>query len=409
MNLQVEPRFNDLCLIKEKLRNSMPVVVIKSHGHLGLGIARSLGRVGASIYAIGSDRRDPSLNSRYQKRKFIWDSDDKTFEETVEQLLRIGRSIGERSLLIPTTDEISLLLAEHADELQEWFVFHKLQTQLIRTLISKKDLYFLAVKNGIPAPRIFLPDSRETVKKYLKDLTFPVMLKGIDSFTAIRRTGHKMFIAQTKDELLRLYDHYENISNPIFMLQEYIPSNGGSWIFNGYFNDKSECLFSATGKKIRDVPIHIGATSFGVCLNNELIRDLSLHFMKDIGYKGIVDIDFAFDSRDRKYKILDVNPRLGSTFRMFTATNGLDVVRAEYFDLTNQFIPKSSVTEGRKWLVEDWDLITSLKRYVTGSLTLKKWLKSYCGVQETAWFAIDDLLPFFLMFKSVIQTTIRHR
>src|SRR2546425_3495393 len=44
----------------------------------------------------------------------------------------------------------------------------------------------------------------------------------------------------------------EDLEHPNLMLQEYIPGGEDSvWMFNGYFNEHSECLFGITGKKLR--------------------------------------------------------------------------------------------------------------------------------------------------------------
>jgi len=48
------------------------------------------------------------------------------------------------------------------------------------------------------------------------------------------------------------------------MLQEYIPgSSETSWMFNGYFDGESRCLFGATGYKIRQYPLSGGFTTLG--------------------------------------------------------------------------------------------------------------------------------------------------
>jgi predicted ATP-grasp superfamily ATP-dependent carboligase len=119
--------------------------------------------------------------------------------------------------------------------------------------------------------------------------------------------------------------------------------------------------------------------------------------MKAIGYQGILDIGYRYDTRDRLYKVLDVNPRIGCTFRLLTATNGMDVARALYLDLTGRPVPPTQAAEGRKWLVEDFDLFSTFRSWCDHNLTMKDWMRSLRGVQEAACFALDDLLPFLLM------------
>src|SRR5262249_14113798 len=120
-------------------------------------------------------------------------------------------------------------------------------------------------------------------------------------------------------------------------------------------------------------------------------------FMRSIGYQGILDIGYRYDRRDGRYKVLDVNPRIGCTFRLFTATDGMDVARVLYLNMTGEPVSPAEAAEGRKWIVEDFDLFSALRSVRDGSLTLKSWLRSLRGVEEAACFALDDPLPFLLM------------
>src|SRR5216683_4807846 len=127
---------------------------------------------------------------------------------------------------------------------------------------------------------------------------------------------------------------------PVRARRQTLPDTG--WIFNGYFNRKSECLIGFTGKKIRQCPVHTGSTSLGICLANEEVENTTKRFMKSIGYRGILDIGYRYDARDGTFKVLDVNPRIGATFRLFVDANGMDVVRALYLDLTEQPVPSGT-------------------------------------------------------------------
>ena len=69
------------------------------------------------------------------------------------------------------------------------------------------------------------------------------------------------------------------------------------------------------------------------------------------------------------YKLLDVNPRIGGTFRLFVGPDGTDVLRALYLDLTGQAIPPTSEPDGRRWIVEPQDLISSLAYRRRGDIT----------------------------------------
>jgi D-aspartate ligase len=65
---------------------------------------------------------------------------------------------------------------------------------------------------------------------------------------------------------------------------------------------------------------------------------------KEVRYQGIIDVGFRFDERDGRFKLLDVDPWIGSSFRLFVADNGLDALRALYLDLTSQAVPRGDAT-----------------------------------------------------------------
>jgi len=377
----------------QEINSSTPVVVFKCPGYAGLGILRSLGRLGIPVYSMVDDVLDaPAFHSRYCAGKSRCSSH--FTEKVIGELLDVGRRIGRRSVLIVTYDELAIFVAENADRLREQFIFPDQTAGLVRSLCSKREMHHKARAQGVPTAEIFFPRSREEVLDFLKRSSFPIVVKAIHGWLWRRPVGGRMAIANTERELLDIYDAME----PNVILQEYIPGGEDTnWIFTGYFNDRSDCLFGFTGKKIRQWPLRRGVTTLGVCLKNETVDQTTRRFMKDIRYRGIVDVDYRYDARDGKYKVLDVNPRMGANFRIFVTNNGMDVVRALYLDMTRQPIVPGIVCDGRKWIVEDYDFLSALTCMSKGDLTSERWSKSLRGVRETAYFAADDPLPFLHM------------
>jgi predicted ATP-grasp superfamily ATP-dependent carboligase len=365
-----------------------------------LAIMRTLGRLGVPLYGVDGDRQAPAMLSRYCRECFVLDFDERRPAPYLDGLLRIGRKLGRRAVLIPTSDETTQFVADHADALREHFVFQDNPPELIRALASKREMFCLAVRLGVPTPHTEFPTSFQDVERYIQTGRFPVMLKGIYGNRLELRARKKMAIARSADELIAEYREMEDPDEPNLMLQEYIPGGDDQiYIFNGYFNRQSNCLVGFTGHKIRQAPIHVGCASLGECRSNETVARTTIDFMKAVGYRGILDIGYRLDARDGQYKVLDINPRVGQAFRLFVAENDHDVVRALYFDFTGQPQPPVVPREGRRWLIEDFDLVSSLHYYREGSLRPGEWLRSFAGVQEGAWFSWRDPAPFFLMLK----------
>jgi predicted ATP-grasp superfamily ATP-dependent carboligase len=373
---------------------STPVVLLRSIRHSGVGLTRSLGRLGIAVHSIEAERRAPVFSSRYCAGRVVWDLEHAPAEESLRLLADVGRRLGRRALLVPTTDAAAMFVADHADDLREQYLFPDQPAGLVRSLCSKESMYYLAKRAGIPTPDCAFPKSRADVRAFLHTARFPVMLKGIFGRELKIRAGQRMFIVRTADELLEHYDRLEDPDRPNLMIQEYIPGGEDTiWMFNGYFDRQSECLIGFTGRKIRQCPAYTGPTSLGVCLRNDTVARQTRTLVKALGYRGVLDIGYRYDARDGRFKVLDVNPRIGHTFRLFVARNGMDVARALYLDLTGQPVPASEPREGRKWIVEDCDLFSSLRYRRDGRLTVREWLRSLRGIEEGGYAALDDPLP----------------
>jgi D-aspartate ligase len=384
---------------------SIPVVVLTPHHHGALGIFRSLGRLGVPVYAVEDGQSSPPLRSRYCRGVFHWDVRTAAPPVSTASLLSIADQFTQRPVLIPTDDTTAALVQENAEQLQQAYRFLLLPPGLMHRLSSKRELFFLCRECGYPTPEAGFPQSRAEILRLLEKAVFPIALKGIDDRAVLGQSKVVMRIAQTADELLRYYDTLDSQQQKNVMLQEYIPGEADSvWMFNGYFNERSECLAAFVGRKLRQRPVRTGITTLGICLQNEVVERPIRALLTSLGYRGIVDIGCRYDARDGQYKLLDVNPRIGCTFRLFVDPNGMDVVRACYLDLTGQAVHAESAREGRKWLVENLDLITLPDQLKHRKLTFGQWLRSLRGVRETAWFDWSDLSPFWAMCLSALRS-----
>jgi predicted ATP-grasp superfamily ATP-dependent carboligase len=326
--------------------------------------------------------------------------EDESREAAIESLVAVATRVGGRPLLIGTEDASCIFVEDNAAVLREHFRFAERPEGLAQALSSKREMYNLCKQFGVPTPEASFPESREDVATFAETALFPLMVKPVDNREVQDLPGAGKTVVADGRELLDVFDRFtSNGSTPKLVLQEYIPGGAESvWMLNGYFNAASECLLAITGKKLRQYPPHVGQTSLGICERNQVVEETTRRFMRAVGYTGILDLGYRYDARDGKYKLLDVNPRIGAAFRLFVADNGLDVARALYLDLTGQPVPEGRAVQGRKWLVENYDLVASLKYHRDGQLRVRDWTSSFRGVSEAAWFAADDRRPFASMW-----------
>lgn len=388
---------------------STPVVVLDP-GDTAHTIARSLGRLGVAVYGVHANPHAAGARSRYWRGNFTHDVSKGDPSAAISWLRDVATRIGDRAVLMPTDDTSALFVADHGEALRDAYRFPAQPEGLARRLSSKKGMYELCKEHGIPTAETRFPQSRGEVEAYARVADYPVMVKGIFTYAAQDHAGIRMAMADDEISLLHWYDRMEIPGSPNVMLQEFIPAGPeDNWMFDGYFDQESHCLLGITAVKLRQYPPYKGRTSLGVCRrNDELMRQIE-QLMRIVGYRGVLDIGYRFDARSGEYRLLDVNPRIGMTFRLFVDSSGTDVVRALYRDLTGQPVPQGSAIEGRKWLAEDIDMLSSLRYYRDGNLNLPDWVHSFRRVEETCWLARDDPLPFVAMCGRSLQRALPRR
>jgi D-aspartate ligase len=378
-----------------------PVLVFKigryvlHHG--ALGIIRSLGRLKVPVYAVVEDGFSPVALSRYLSGAFVWRNQGLSTDALLAGIAAIGKQFAQSPIIIPTDDSAAAFIAENAEILGKSFLFPRLPPDLPRRLSNKQNLYRLCRSIGVPCPETASPRCLADVHAFIRHATFPVVVKAAEP-QRLPEGVRSPYIARKPPELLAYYAQAETPDSPHLMFQEYIPQScGEDWIFHGYCNPQTECFVAFTGKKLRSNPPFAGITSLGVSVRNEPLIAESERLLRTIGYSGIMDLDYRLDKRDCQYKLLDFNPRIGANFRMFEDHAETDVVRALYLDLTGRSVRRLPVVEDRIFIVENHDILASLRYFHRGALTIRTWWRSMRGQREIAWFDWRDPVPFFTM------------
>jgi D-aspartate ligase len=383
-----------------EVRPSAPAVVLKLDRnvmhHGGLGVIRSLGRLGVPVYGVHEGPFAPAASSRFLHGRYFWNPGADDAARIRDGLLRLGDRIGEPAVLFATDDAGAIFLAEHGEVLRSQFLFPDPPADLPRRLAGKYSLYQLCRELEVPTPHVVMADSEITIRQFAADAGFPLVAKLSEPWRGHGRLRSTIIVADSAalSEIWAVCGQ----AGVGLMLQEFIPAGAQSdWFFHGYCDSRSGCWPAFTGIKERSYPARAGLTSLGCSAVNPRLRKQVCRLLAAVDYRGIVDVDVRRDARDGELKVLDVNPRLGAQFRLLQDTAGIDVAIAQYLDLTGQEVPHGEQAYGRRLLVENYDPAAAISNWRSGELGVRAWAASLRGIDETAWFARDDLLPFGLM------------
>src|SRR5207248_1399084 len=149
----------------------------------------------------------------------------------------------------------------------------------VRPLYNKRSLSYLATELDIPTPKTVCLQTSADLPRCAETMQFPVVIKAAEGH--LWNGGKTTLGVQTQRELLDLCGPMENAVLRNVIVQEYIPGNEGrGWMFNGYFNGRSECLAGFAGSKLRQWPAYMGVTSLGLCQRNGAVENTARRFMK---------------------------------------------------------------------------------------------------------------------------------
>ena len=104
-----------------------PAVVLKLDPnmlhHGGLGVIRSLGRLGVPVYGVHEGRWAPAASSRYLAGRVFWQPPPDDADRIIAGLLELAGRIGRPAVLLPTDDAGAIFLAEQGGPLRDSFLF----------------------------------------------------------------------------------------------------------------------------------------------------------------------------------------------------------------------------------------------------------------------------------------------
>ena len=377
--------------------------------HGTVGAIRSLGRLGVPAYAIAEDRGTPAALSRHLTGYFVWPtSGSEPREQLLAGLRRIGgrlaRTAGGPVVAVATDDEAAVLLAEEREQLADVFRLPPVEAGLPGRLADKQGLFELCSEYGVPAPGTVLVDSPSGLRDAVARFGLPVVVKNaapwsrlaapvVGSTTALRAPGDVLAVAAA----------LERSGGGRVIVQEYLAPEGGTprrspdWFVHVYCPADGGEPLVFTGLKLHGWPPGGGVTTRGVALPNRSLAEAAARVCEKFGYRGIGDMDWRYDPRDERLKLVDFNPRLGAQAQVFRTDAGVDLVRAMHLDLTGRRIPAGRQIDGRELIVEHLDAAASLSALLRRSRSrgTGPGAPRLAAVRrEPAWFAWDDPVPF---------------
>jgi D-aspartate ligase len=369
----------------------IPAIVIGTHT-MGLGVIRSLGRMGVPIVALYYRSDDMGFVSKYVRERVpIWHPENNE-SRFIEHLVNLASRFP-GSPLFPVSDESLKIVSKNKRLLQNYYKVACDEWEIVRKLLEKNFTYELAKSVDIPIPRTSTPANMDEVLTFAKDLDFPCLIKPVESHRYYALFSRKIVKAQDLAQLVTAYQEAEDAGLKV-MLQELIPGEDSLGVnYNSYFW-KGQPTVEFTAKKIRSSPPELGSPCAAVSREIPDVLDLGRKFLAAANFSGYSCTEFKRDPRDGIHKLMEVNARHNLS-TLLAVNCGINFPWLHYRHLTDGIVPeKSHFRENLYWVDVERDLPYIPKRVFRQKESLSQILEPYVNSHITAVYDIWDIKPF---------------
>jgi D-aspartate ligase len=279
-------------------------------------------------------------------------------------------------LLVSSTENYITMISKNKERLKEKFLFNYPKSELIDTVVNKELFYKTFTDNNIiDIPKTLYYDCFKNNDIKI-DFMYPIIVKPADvvSYRQIEFDGKKkIYKVNNNEELTKtIKDITDGGYKSTLIIQEYIPGDDSFLFDSVIYSDKNakvkRITFAQIGLQehaynlVGNAAVLInGYNQFG---NTEEIVEKVKRFAESIGYTGYAEFDLKYDMRDKKFKLLEINPRQGrSSYYLTPVGSNLveilvrDLVYDEELDyeLLNKEVMLSFVPKGiiKKYIVNE--------------------------------------------------------
>lgn len=327
------------------------------------------------------------LNIFYEPN--LWDTN--IFRKTLEDFAK--EHDDKKLILIGSNDFYIRLIVENKYLLEKYYKFYSIDLELLNNLLIKDNFYTAFSNSNLDFPEtcIYPCNQKKSITiKQLNSFKYPIIVKpgnGVNYHKHHFEGQAKVYKLNNKEELLNTIKKIEKSGyNDNLIIQEFIPGDDTKLFDAIFFCDKKHNVTLSTFAQIglqehtktgigNCTVLVNGVSEFGN-FEEQIIK--MKKFLQEINYEGFAEFDMKYDERDKKYKILEINPRQARSSYYLCAT-GYNLVKymvddliynkqKEYIHISEKcvlsFVPKTII---KKYIKNDF-----LKKEIKHILKTKK-------------------------------------
>ena len=316
----------------------------------------------------------------------------------------------DKIILFPTSDVYLENLYEIYDEIKS-YCFIPLNRETFLDIIKKDVQYKLCEEVGVPIPKSVVLLKGCNIREDVKNLMFPLIIKPTIR-DDLRKNVFRNMVLNTKDEFehnIASFEMYldEDID---FLVSEFIPGDDDCLYSHvGYRSKNGQIVNDWTGHKLSQFPRQFGVVSSGISEAPDIIKVHSDKLLAAMQHHGLFQSEFKYDSRDKQYKLMEVNLR-----SLMWNKTGFYINRKSNYALYLDALDALEDMQIEKNFKQKSVHFIYMSHEIFNLLSQKGYLKTFVHNVFTrkhkvfATFDITDLKPFLFNNLILAKTIIEH-
>ncbi len=376
-----------------------PAVVLDL-GYGGYGVVRSLVKHDIPVIGFCNQRRMPEYRTKLCDQKVFFKGES----DLIDKLKQTASELSSKPVLYVTTDSYVNFVIENRKFIDDNFLIHLPSNEVLKLLLDKTAFAEYAKQHNILIPQTHNLFNEEDLMRIADSLSFPVILKPFTRTACWREAKLcKAYYLNNVDELNKLYEKIHAIESRL-MVQEWIPG-GDSNVYYClvYFNDKSDCLASFTGYKIRQWPVGTGTASSTAPIEDPFVSERTVEILQQLNYCGFGSVEFKLHDLNGKYYLIE--PTVGRVEQIgYVATaNGVNLPLHSYNSLTKSAIVEEPPSiKDIQYIDEAADLASAVVHIRKKMMTLKDYFRSRKRSKIYRYYNKHDKKVFFGLFMKAV-------
>jgi D-aspartate ligase len=207
-------------------------------------------------------------------------------------------------------------------------------------------------------------------------------------------TAMKAWRVERREDLPRRFEEAQAlVGADVLMIQEIVPGGGEMQFSYAALCRDGEPLATLVARRTRQYPAEFGrASTFVETVDCPDIVEPSERLIREIGYTGLIELEYKRDPRDGVLKLLDMNPRVWGWLTL-CGRAGVDFPWLLWLLVSGEEVPAPEARPGVRWLRFTTDTPTAVKQLLRRRLPVREYARSLRWPRERAIFAWDDPVP----------------